>query len=316
MRYRFARQTDLATLESFISTHLRMPGEHREALPRLWQKLSADGRLRMTVIDDPELPEKDAVQAIAVSCFVHDAYFQEYLGDPRPGLASQVYERVLGGDSPVLTDREIRLANTGAGLHLVMLHFALRNPDLDDPQVQQLMVAVNAAFFFFYGGYRLRSAMQEVYGRQAAEYMQAGGFHIVTDFAGSFEGSKAPDERLHPYLLLLRKEQVQPSVVNPLSFLFYPVPPRIHFTPAEQKVLELALLNQSDQDICDDLGVSLDTVKKTWRRIFQRAARIMPTVMAPDSSGDSGAFRGVEKRRHLLDYVRIHLEELRPFLAE
>jgi hypothetical protein len=72
---------------------------------------------------------------------------------------------------------------------------------------------------------------------------------------------------------------VQPSVVNPLSFLFYPVPSRIHFSPAEQKVLELALLNESDLEISEDLGVSVDAVKKTWRRAYQRAARLAPLLL-------------------------------------
>jgi hypothetical protein len=178
--------------------------------------------------------------------------------------------------------------------------------------VQQLMVAVNAAFFFFYGGYRLRSAMQVVYGERAAQYMQAGGFQVVTSFAHAHgNGHKTPPIDERPYLMLMRKEEVQPSAVNPLSLLFYPVPPRIRFTPAEQRLLELALLNQSDAEISRDLGVSLDTVKKTWRRIYQRALKVLPNVLGSDE-GDAGPARGAEKRRHLLDYLRIHLEELRP----
>jgi hypothetical protein len=238
-------------------------------------------------------------------------FAEQYLSNPHSGLACEIYEQVLAGTSPLLSHAEIRSANSGDGLNLVMLHFALRNPDLDDIKVQETMVAVNAAFFFFYGGFRLRSAMQEVYGRQAAEYMEAGGFHIVKSFdAVAVKDEGAPQEDLQSFLLLLQKEEVQPSVVNPLSFLFYPVRPRILFANAERRLLELALLNESDPEISQDLGVSLDAVKKTWRRAYERAAGTVPKLLAVAEGG--GLARGSEKRRHLLEYLRIQLEELRP----
>jgi hypothetical protein len=307
MRYRFARPSDFKTLQTLIAPGFQASPRVHGSLLELWQTLSADGRIRMTVVEDQEQPPEQAIQVITASGFANEDFVQKYLANPHPGLAAEVYERVLGGQSPLLSQREIRAANSDQGLHLIMLHFALRNPDLQDASVQQLMVAVNAAFFFFYGGYRLTSAMQEVYGRQAAEYMEAGGFHIVSDFS---DGRASKQRDTDPYLLLLRKDQVQPSVVNPLSFLFYPVPPRIHFSVAEQKLLELALLNESDLEISEGLGVSLDAVKKTWRRAYQRAARSAPHLLGSGEEID-GNSRGVEKRRHLLEYVRIHPEELR-----
>jgi hypothetical protein len=317
MRYRFARSDDFKTLQSLLPVEFRPSQRVRDSLFDLWHELNADGRLRMSVVEDPELGTQLGIQIAGISGFVRDDFLQEYLADPYPGVAAEIYERVLDGRSPLLSEAEIRAANSGRGLNLVMLHFAMRNPDLSEVRVQQAMVAVNASFFFFYGGYRLRSAMQEVYGLQAAKYMEAGGFRIASDFAGSSaDDVPATSREQPPFLLLLRKEEVQPSVVNPLSFLFYPVPPRIHFSPAEQKLLERALLNQSDLEISQDLGVSLDAVKKTWRRIYQRSARVTPHLLGADEANNGTASRGMEKRRHLLDYLRIHLEELRPTLAK
>src|SRR4029078_1720822 len=167
-------------------------------------------------------------------------------------------EEILAGNSPVLSADEIRRANSHEGLHLLMAHFPLRNPDLSDPKTQELMFAVNSAFFFFYGGYRLKTAMQEVYGRQAVEYMNGGGVRIADHFDAPLGSKDEPSPDVHRYLLLLRREEIQPSAVNPLSFLFYPMQRRIHFSGSEQKVLELALLNQSDAEIASDIGVSLD----------------------------------------------------------
>jgi hypothetical protein len=109
----------------------------------------------------------------------------------------------------------------------------------------------------------------------------------------------------------MQREDVRPSVVNPLSFLFYPAAPKINFSPGEQRLLERALLNQSDLEISEELGVSSDAVKKTWQRVYDRTSRALPHLLATNDAG-AGNARGVEKRRHVLEYVRIHLEELRP----
>jgi hypothetical protein len=312
MRYRFAKPADLETLLALLPPSFEPSPRVRESLVELWRSLIADGSSRITVVEDPEQPASHTVQAIGASAFVNDNFVRAYLADPYPNLSAEIYERILEGQSPLLSEREIGVANSGDGLNLVMLHFALRNPNLDDAKTQQVMVAVNAAFFFFYGGYRLKLALQEVYGRQAAEYMKAGGFHIVSDFNATVNGHTDHSRDVHPYLLLLRKDQVQPSVVNPLSFLFYPVAPHIHFSPAEQKLLELALLNKSDLEISKDLGVSLDAVKKAWRRAFERATTKAPNLLGADEGFSDAGQRGTEKRRHLLEYLRIHLEELRP----
>jgi hypothetical protein len=310
MRYRFAKPADFRTFQAMLSPGFQASRRVEQALVSLWQTLTADGSMRITLVEDQERSSEAAIQAIGASAFVAPGFAEKYWRDPQPNLAATIYEQVLNGQSPLLSLPEIREANSDQGLHLVMLHFALRNADLSEPQVQQVMVAVNAAFFFFYGGYRLNSATQEVYGRQAAEYMQAGGFHLLK----SFKSSSGNREGLEPHVLLLRKDQVQPSVVNPLSFLFYPVPPRIHFAPTEQRVLELALLNESDAAISDTLSISLDAVKKTWRRIYQRAALKAPHLLGGDDGIAGNTSRGTEKRRYLLEYVRVHLEELRPHI--
>ena len=91
--------------------------------------------------------------------------------------------------------------------------------------------------------------------------------------------------------------------------------PGVPLTPGEQRVLIRAMLTESDAQIAVHLGVSLDSVKKTWRRVFERAAHAAPELFASvggTGKRNSGQSRGLEKRRHLLDHLRSHLEELRP----
>ena len=72
-----------------------------------------------------------------------------------------------------------------------------------------------------------------------------------------------------------------------------------------------ALLNESDSEIASAMTISLDAVKKTWRRAYDRVAVAAPSLLGKATAAASNR-RGTEKRRHLLEYLRDHLEELRP----
>jgi len=92
--------------------------------------------------------------------------------------------------------------------------------------------------------------------------------------------------------------------------LFHTAPPRLGLWPGEQTLLARALDGQTDEEAAFGLGLSLSSVKKRWNGIYARVAAADPTLLpvwAPD-----GVWRGVEKRRHLLQYLRGHPEELRP----
>jgi DNA-binding CsgD family transcriptional regulator len=176
----------------------------------------------------------------------------------------------------------------------------------------QVLAAGSASFFFFHNGYRIAAVINEVFGVRSAEYMTAGGFRLMEDFQKRspqmFAGLPADQ---YPYLFMLRREWVEPAAVNPLTQLFYAPAPRIGFSATERRVLERALLNESDGSIARNLGVSDDTVKKIWRNIHERVGQNAGYLLPEEHRRADGA-RGQEKRRHLLEYLRTHLEELRP----
>ncbi len=310
MRYRLARAADLEAGSHLIHPGLKLADEVQARLVEIWCDLIARGAARFVVFEDPALPYPESIEALGITAFARKSFIEGFLQRPAPYITALVYEQVLAGKSPLLTGAEVRSANSGGGLDLLALHFALRHADLTHPRTQEVLVLSNTAFFFFHGGFRINCAVAEVYGHEQADYMRRGGFSLYADFAGQ---SSAPLQQEHPYLFLLRKEDVLPSAVNPLSYLFYPLTPRICFSSVEQKVLERGLLNESDDEIAADLGVSLDTVKKTWRRIYERVDREMPQLLGLESSRVERSSRGGEKRRHLLEYLRGHLEELRPY---
>ena len=312
MRYRFATTADLPACRGLVSPGFRTNPALDARILQLWQALLDESPASLTVIEDPEKPHPQAIEAFAACVFVSDSFLADFLAAPRPYLPAIVYERALGPDCPILPAGTIRDKNSGAGLNLICLHFGLRNPDLAHPRTRHVLQVANTAFFFFFAGYRINALIQEVYGQKHAQYLEAGGLRLISDFRTYFaDDETAPAPEDHPYLFGLRKEQIEPAAVSPLSFFFHSLPPRFHFSGAAQRVLERAMLNETDAEIAAQLGVSLDAVKKSWRAIYERVDEVAPRMFGDAHMRPHDGHRTVEKRRHFLEYLRTHLEELR-----
>jgi len=76
-------------------------------------------------------------------------------------------------------------------------------------------------------------------------------------------------------------------------------------------VLARAVLDESDEEIAREIGLSIAAVKKVWRRAYDRVTDQAPALLAMDEGGP-GSTRGKEKRRKLVRYLRYQLHELRP----
>jgi hypothetical protein len=313
VRFRFTRTDDLPTFRELLHPGLRLSDRTRATFIDLLGALLPD-RPTMTTIEDPARPYPASIEAFGLSVFVTDAFVEEILHCPKPYLAATLFDRILEGRSPVLSPTEERAANSSSGLNLLVVHFGLRNPDMTHERTRRALQAGSAAFYFTHAGYRFKVLLNEVFGQQGAQYMEAGGFRLVDAFQDPPPPELAnvpPDQ--WPYLFALRREWVAPGAINQLAFLFHPLPPQLGLSGSEQRVLLRALLNESDRHIAGALGVTPDAVKKTWRRMYERVALIAPHVLGGQDRVGGAPGRSTEKRRHLLEYVRAHPEELRPF---
>lgn len=89
--------------------------------------------------------------------------------------------------------------------------------------------------------------------------------------------------------------------------------PELSFRPSEQRLLLAALRGGTDEELSDELGISLSAVKKTWAMIYDRSSGRLPGFSAIHRrSPNHPRERGREKKQRLLNYVRDHPEELRP----
>jgi hypothetical protein len=312
LRFRLATEIDLPTCRELLHPGFQLHAAARRHLVRLWSDMCR-GNAMFSVIEDAARPHPEGIEAFGASVFVTDAFAQEFTDNPTPYVAALVYERLLTGRSPVLSPAQIRAANSSTGLNLVVLHFGLRDHDLANARTQAALQVGSAAFYFGHAGYQLKLLINEVYGAQHANYMKAAGVPLRTDFGNDSNPSLVHVPKAHrPFLFVQRREEIIPNAINPNSLLFHSPRPQLGFSELEQRVLLRGLLSESDVQIAAGLGVTLDTVKKTWRRAYDRVARVAPYLPGVSREQPTADRRGTEKRRHLLEYVRTHLEELRP----
>jgi hypothetical protein len=83
-------------------------------------------------------------------------------------------------------------------------------------------------------------------------------------------------------------------------------------TGREQEIVQAALDGYTDDRIAQVLGISTAAVKKNFRAIYDKAEDRFPDDEALHITSENGA-RGCETRRHLLNFVRDHPEELHPY---
>lgn len=314
-RFRMGTAADLPVCETLLPPGFRAPEAVRRELPEVWRQIIDSDAKVFAIVEDIESEFPHNIEAFGLNVFPNDRFADEFCSAPRAYVAALFYERLLAGDDVLPTREQLARANAGSNINALVLHFGLRDPDLSHERSMRALLAASGAFYFFYGGFRIKRMIGEFYGRQELEYLVAGGFRLTHDFSREQPAlfSGIPAEHW-PYLFMQRREWIAPAAANPLSQLFHTPAPRIHFSNKERNILERALLNQSDEEIAAAMMVSVNGVKQTWRNIFDRVARRAPQVMPSNDLEQSGR-RGAEKRRHLLDYLRTHLEELRPFRA-
>jgi hypothetical protein len=315
MQFRLIRPDDFPNCTTLLSPAFRIAAGVRAALPAVWCRLLSAGQLNAGVVIDAGASGTQSIVAFGMTAFVSDAFIDQHAACPRPYLTALAYERHLSGDSPILNPQQVRRANSSGDLNLLILHFGTCGPAPTDPRVLAAVGAAQEGFRLTHAGYRIRRIRQEGYGPQQLAFLTMGGFLLKSDYGRYYAeaAGPAPPPEDRPFLAGLDREDAESRLPGTaLSSLFQAQVPRFHFSPAEQRVLARAVMDEGDDEVAEALEVSGDAVKKIWRRIYERVAAVDHDLLGgvPERSA---LVRGKEKRRRLVRYLRYHLEELRPF---
>jgi DNA-binding CsgD family transcriptional regulator len=306
---------DLADCHSIHkSCRLPYPEACARILPEIWQALLSGAAMQLFLVENRARPFGSRLVSFSATVFVTNQFCSEAQSTLPPNLGAQVARRYLSRESPVLNREQVARANAGEGLNVMLCFEGWQHDALSPEQILAVREKQSEAFHIAHGGYRVKEFIADPIGEEAFQWMLDSGAHLRRDYSGWFQknGVPLPEPSHRPRLVGLTKEEAFANYGSHLSSFFVHTPPRFHFNRSEQMLLRQALMGKTCDELATTLFISPWTVKKRWRAIYERVADVDRELLLPIANSPDTISRGAERRRHLLHYLRQHLEELRP----
>lgn len=308
IRARHACHRDLHEIVKLVPAWLPLSAAEREALPKLWTRILWHPGFNADVIEDLDRPEGERIVGLGMALVLTPTWQEKLRNAPPAFAAARLYQELADGTYVLPDDRALANMNATGEISFMVLHYAQITTDLADPYTLKLLAVAMGMFRHAHSGFRLRELYQEGIGDECA-YLASMGFRQKTQRGVTSDG-------LQPELFGLSRDEAATMLPGtPVRDCFQYMPPTIGFSPAERRLLRLAINDVSDDEIGDELGITAHTIKKLWRSIYTRCGDRAPSVFEDDATAASQGTRGPEKKRVLLNYLRHHIEELRPYAA-
>jgi hypothetical protein len=309
-----ARCVEIVAENAFLAPRY---GDAIADLEKTW--LSLLGRVAFTAVIFEESVDGDGYRLIGagISAFVSDSFVQDIKKPPIGWIGPEIVRRVSGGNSPVLSDKEVAEANTSGGLNLIGWHGATSVEDAKRPDV---LNAVFSSFIELHRGFLIKELLGQADSPDVLQSMRnSGGYFYDSElrkFVPTIPGTPEEVAR-RPHLMGSTRELALAGTWLSGSALFSYQPPRFFFSRSEQRLLQAAMQGSTDTELSEDLGVSSSYVRRCWLSIYGRVASRAPEVLGQAAAADyknANPARGKSKKYRLLAYLREHPEELRPVM--
>jgi hypothetical protein len=313
LRYRSFEPRDTAACLRLLEPYREYSPQVRAALPTFWKRLHDEQAMIGVVVEDCEPERTPAIVGFGADVAVTNEYMAVARAGCEPGLADRLIRHELHDKgSPILRRSAIGQANAGGGLNVIVVHAATPT-SLPAESIRAIRFNMPQGFIWAHRGYRLKEVLREVWNDER-EWDQAWG-RLRSDFSDFYrkKGLSIPRER--PYLYGITPEEALANAASVGATLFLYSPPRCQFSKRAQELLARAMEGETDVALARALHVSLSAVKMRWRAIYERVEAVAPDLLPTAASHVAESSRGIEKRRRIIEYVRSHPEELRPFAA-
>jgi len=315
IRCRPMRPKDVAGCVEIVAQHPFIGPRYAGILHQLrpvWLSLIGREAFRAYVYEDlQDFPTR--LVGVGCSAIISDEFLREAKTPPFFWVGAELARRVSDGRSPLLSDKEVREANFSNGINLTIWEGAVRVGDMHRSEISHSFLST---FIELHRGFLLKEIIGQVSIPEALGYVLNAGYLFVNSRNGQY--IDAIDEPLNalmsePHQTGLTRELAPTRLGTWASTLFVYEPPRFGFSPSEQRLLLTAALGGTDEDLSDELGISLSAVKKAWNSIYDRVGSHDPGLVPITSLSEDGvAERGKTKKQRLLAYLHDHPEELRP----
>jgi DNA-binding CsgD family transcriptional regulator len=290
-----------------------------EYLPEVWSNhLQREENMTQVFFAD------EASNATICWCGMSAVVDDEFLGSmktaPHFWIGPEMTRRIIAGESPILSEKELREANSNGGMNLLCWDNCIRAGHEANSELHR---AGMSAFVEIHRGYRWKEiiANQPESPERLAFLLETGAF-VWDANAGGYRSTLTEDPTdfiKRPHIL-----GTTPEAERTLQrawggrwagALFDYRAPKLGLNRSEQRLLKCAIGGETDECIAEKLDISLPTVKKLWVSAYRRVQDNLPQLLCgslrPPEVAARG--RGPEKRRRLLLYLRDNPEELRPY---
>jgi hypothetical protein len=315
-----ARLNETPKYIPYLRENFALTDQDRSDLGALCREIVADELGFVEVMEDQVAPLEERVVYFGIGLFLSEEFCRCAKTLLPPIITRHLLDWRRRGLAPTLSPAQMRHANSerGEGLRMLTLSggpdWILSRDRGFTAAGTEVMHRIPEWILTSCRGYRLSEFLIETYGEMQAGWSVGAGLHLRTDYAAY---NRAPSPCLPHHRAFLhsvnRPEARHAAYGSLIAPLFNWSPPRFGFRPPDQALLRRALLGDTDDQIADALCLSLSSVHKRWRGIFDRVSVADPDLLplgAEELSGGRG--RGAEKRSILLRYLQRHPEELRP----
>ena len=326
-QYRVRRMLpeDLPRVADIWRAQQAMPPWLEDGLRDILSRLISSQHLLGAVVERLRAPgEPWQLAAFGLGCFMGDELRMRYLARPFPFLALHVLEQAMNGrvEETLLSRQEVarRHASPPPRLDYLVLCWLHDNYDFSGLDARHLLLNGIRIMDRYMTGFRLRSLLLEGWAKYRVAFELAGFSRLRTDFDGAHlpphhqallkdPRYKAP---IHGYYTL--QDAMSQLQLSPLSHLFTFNEPVLQLTDSQKAVLDLAVDGYSDRAIAAILNISRNAVHMRWRGIYEKAARFLPELAQAEEHCCAQGCRGMEKRRIVVQYIRDHPQEIRPWI--
>lgn len=316
LRFRPLRPSDIRTCVRHIATHPILGpryGELIELLPIAISRALRDDYVTVNIFEESQ-GFRNAFLGAGMAVFISEDFLRKAKTAPSFWIGPELVKCVAGGKSPLLSEAEVRDANSTRGLNLMVWHNSCHPKDLTRVDVG---MTIMTAFFETFRGFRLKEMfVQQDCLEQLQGARNAGGLYFDRHRGcyGDFPDLHARNFADEPRNVGITRELASNNAPSWVGSLFVYSPPQFGFSRGEQRLLLSALGSAgTDKELSEILGISVDAVKMAWRSIYYRVAACVPELVPDNSTWDAqNRARGKQKRQRLLAHLREHPEELRP----
>ena len=233
IRYRLARPDDITTCVRFIADHPVLAAEIWACHRAFGDRVASLSRLGCPL---QHRQRRDGLRSATrligayIASFVSDDFASELATPPLKWIGPELVNRCIHGPVPILTDAEVRQANSTSGMNILVWPTA---PRADFENLPELVQGGQSLFFETYRGFNIkRLQVQASHPVEMAVAVNSGAWCLRAGDAVHFRTLEQPAEVafLQPHMLEVTKEMAarQPGTWVSLLLTLSQACDRIH----------------------------------------------------------------------------------------